>query len=64
MRRRMMMEEFHLTVFADARLPAPQQKSMAKTLRSKRLREKIEIALTEVFAQFPSLENARVEITK
>jgi hypothetical protein len=64
MARVLLVEEFHLTVYAPRGLPEPEYRAIRRTLSSGRFRDRLGRALRAVPRQYRSLGAARFTLSR
>jgi hypothetical protein len=64
MARSVLMEEFHLTVYAPGKLSAAEYGAIHRTLNGRRFRAALDRAVKEVVRRYPSLKKARFTLTR
>jgi len=64
MAKNVLMEEFHVTVYAPPKLKEAAYNAIRRTLTSKRFRAALGRAVEAVVRRHPSLEKTRISITR
>ena len=64
MAKRIVIEEFHVTVRVLEDLPQTTTNSAIRTLRTKRFRSQLHQAIAEVFRRHPSLKAAKFTLSR
>ena len=64
MAKAIMMEEFHLSVFAPRQLPSSEYDGIHQTITNANFRAKLRRAVRAVFRQYPSLTKVKITITR
>jgi hypothetical protein len=64
MPKRIVMEQFHLTVLAPVDLRTAEYKAMRRTLTRKRFHASLRGAARELFQRYPSLRNTHVSLDR
>jgi hypothetical protein len=59
-----LIDEFHLTVYAPRGLPEPEYDAVRQTLDDRRFQADLRRAAREVCRQYPALGKARVTLTR
>jgi hypothetical protein len=62
--KRIMMDEFHVTVFVPAALPTAAYRAIRRTLDEGRLCVRLQAAVKGVFGKYPSLARAVVRLSR
>lgn len=64
MRKTIIMDEFHVTVYAASQQTAPTYRAIARALNNKKMHKAFRLAVRGVFRQFPPLDAVRVKLTR
>lgn len=59
-----LMEEFHVTVYARRGLPSAEYQSMQRSLARRRFQARLSQAVRSVFGQYRTLRNVRVKLSR
>jgi hypothetical protein len=62
MAKRIMIDEFHLTVTAPAGLQSAEYRTIRRTLTSARFQKRLRSMMREILRHHPSLRNARITV--
>ena len=64
MAKAILIDEFHLTVFAPPNLSKTAQAAAVRTLNSKRLHARVRNAVVDVFRRYASLRSVKITISR
>ena len=64
MAKRLLMEEYHLTVFAARGLREPQYRAIRRALDSRRFRTELGRAVRQAFRRYPALQQVRIQLSR
>jgi len=64
MAKRLLMEEYHLTVFAPRGLREPQYRAIRRALDSRRFRTELGRAVRQAFRRYPALQQVRTQLSR
>jgi hypothetical protein len=64
MPKKILMEEFHLSIAAPADLPNAEYHAIVRTLRSKRFQPRLRNAVRDLFRHYPSLKKIQLSISQ
>ena len=64
MAKRIIIDEFHLTVTAPAGLQQPEYRTIRRTLTSARFQKRLRGVIREFLRHHPSLRNARITVSQ
>jgi len=64
MARGVLMEEFHLMVYASQKLRVDEYRGIRRTLLGERFRDALGRAIEEVVRRYPSLDRTRLTLTR
>ena len=64
MAKRLLMEEYHLTVFAPSGFREAEYRAVRRALDSRRLRLELGRAVRQVFHRYPALQQVRMQLSR
>lgn len=64
MPKRTLMDEFHLSMLASAKLPDREYLAIQRTLRSKRFQVRLSNAVRGVLGHYPSLKKLQLRVSR
>jgi hypothetical protein len=64
MAKRLLMEEYHLTVFAPRGLREPQYRAIRRALDSRRFRMDLGLAVRQAFRRYSALQRVRIQLSR
>ena len=64
MAKRLLMEEYHLTVFVPRGLREPQYRAIRRALDSRRFRTELGRAVRQAFRRYAALQQVRIQLSR